>query len=176
MNNLSLDLLEIKYVEKIIQIKRVTKVVTGGKKMTFRVVVIIGDLKNKVGIGVGHAEDVNLAIKKAILNGQKNLITIFITYSYSIPYIVYISYGACKIMLRPAVLGTGLKAGGSIRTILELAGFQNVLTKQFGSNNILNNAKATLLGLIFLNKKINLINSQKSFYYKKKYLILNDYN
>lgn len=151
---------KIKYEEKIIQVKRVTKVVKGGKKMTFRVVVIIGDNKRKVGVGIGRAEDVNLAIDKAILNGKKNLITIALTKVFSIPHVMEVSYGACQLMLRPAALGTGVIAGGSIRTVLELGGIKNIVAKQFGSKSLLNNAKATILALIKLNEKIELGKSQ----------------
>jgi small subunit ribosomal protein S5 len=147
---------KIKYEEKIVQVKRVTKVVKGGKKMTFRAVLIIGDNKRKVGVGIGRAEDVNLSIEKAILNGKKNLITVPLTILSSVPHVINASYGACKIMLRPASLGTGVIAGGSVRTVLELAGIKNILAKQFGSNNILNNAKATILALTTLNEKIEL--------------------
>lgn len=161
---------KIKYEEKIVQIKRVTKVVKGGKKMTFRAVVIIGDNKRKVGVGVGRAEDVNLAIDKAILNGKKNLITVPLTLKYSVPHVVNASFGACSIMLRPASLGTGVIAGGSVRTVLELAGIKNISAKQFGSNNILNNAKATVLALTTLNEKIELGKFQsvrKQIFYDK---------
>lgn len=166
----NIRLSKIKYEEKIVQIKRVTKVVTGGKKMTFRAIVIIGDNKRKVGVGIGRADDVNLAIDKAILNGKKNLITIPLTVKYSVPHVVRASYGACSIMLRPASQGTGVIAGGSVKTVLELAGIKNILAKQFGSSNILNNAKATILALISLNSKIELGKAQsirrQSFYEK----------
>jgi small subunit ribosomal protein S5 len=170
-----LKLSKIKYEEKVVQVKRVTKVVKGGKKMTFRAVVIIGDNKRKVGVGIGRAEDVNLAIDKAILNGKKNLITVPLTILSSVPHVVEAKYGASKIMLRPASLGTGVIAGGSVRTVLELAGITNILAKQFGSNNILNNAKVTILALKQLNEKIELGKFQslrkKLFYDKimKKY-------
>jgi len=171
----TIRLSKLKYDEKIVQIKRVTKVVKGGKKMTFRAVVIIGDSKQKVGVGVGRAEDVNLAIDKAVLNGKKNLISIPLTLKYSIPHVVNKSYGACSLMLRPASLGTGVIAGGSIRTVLELGGIRNILAKQFGASNILNNAKATILALTSLNEKVELgtaqSNRKKLFYEKimKKY-------
>lgn len=161
---------KVKYEEKIVQIKRVTKVVKGGKKMTFRAVVIIGDNKRKVGVGIGRAEDVNLAIDKAVLNGKKNLINVPLTLKYSIPHVVNASYGACKIMLRPASLGTGVIGGGSVRTVLELAGIKNILAKQFGSNNILNNAKATILALTYLNEKVELgkyQSTRKQLFYDK---------
>jgi small subunit ribosomal protein S5 len=161
---------KLKYEEKIVQVKRVTKVTTGGKKMTFRAIVIIGDKKRKVGVGIGRAEDVNLAIDKAVLNGKKNLITIPLTLTSSIPHVINASYGACKIMLRPASLGTGVIAGGSVKTVLELGGIKNILAKQFGSSNILNNAKATVRALTILNEKIELGKTQsnrKSLFYDK---------
>ena len=161
---------KIKYEEKIIQVTRVTKVVKGGKKLTFRAVVIIGDTKRKVGVGVGRADDVNLAMDKAILNGKKNLITVPLTLNYSIPHVVKAGYGACHIMIRPSSLGTGVIAGGSVRTVLELAGIKNVVAKQFGSSNILNNAKATILALTNLNQQIELgkyqSNRRQGFYDK----------
>jgi small subunit ribosomal protein S5 len=166
----TVKLSKIKYQEKVVQVKRVTKVVKGGKKMTFRAVIIIGDNKRKVGVGIGRAEDVNLAIDKAILHAKKNLITVPLTIFSSVPHVVEASFGASKIMLRPAALGTGVIAGGSIRTVLELAGINNILAKQFGCNNILNNAKVTILALMKLNEKIELGKAQclrKKFYYDK---------
>jgi small subunit ribosomal protein S5 len=154
---------KLKFEEKIVQITRVTKVVKGGKKLTFRAVVIIGDNKRKVGVGIGRAEDVNLAIDKAVLNGKKNLINVPLTVKYSIPHVVKSAYGACSLMLRPASPGTGVIAGGSVRTVLELAGIKNILAKQFGSNNILNNAKATILALTDLNEKVELGKYQSSY-------------
>jgi small subunit ribosomal protein S5 len=161
---------KLKFEEKIVQITRVTKVVKGGKKLTFRAVVIIGDNKHKVGVGIGRAEDVNLAIDKAILNGKKNLINVPLTIKYSIPHVIKSAYGACSLMLRPASPGTGVIAGGSVRTVLELAGVKNILAKQFGSNNILNNAKATILALTNLNEKVELgkyQSSHKQMFYDK---------
>lgn len=171
----SVRLSKLKFEEKIVQITRVTKVVKGGKKLTFRAIVVIGDNQRKVGLGIGRADDVNLAIDKAILNGKKNLIEVPLTISLSIPHVIYSQYGACKIMLRPASSGTGVIAGGSIRTVLELAGIKNILAKQFGSNNILNNTKATILALTNLNEQIDLgycqSNRKQIFYDKimKKY-------
>jgi small subunit ribosomal protein S5 len=161
---------KLKFEEKIVQIKRVTKVVKGGKKLTFRAVVIIGDGKRKVGVGIGRADDINLAIDKAILNGKKNLINVPLTLNSSIPHVVKAEYGACSIMLRPSTVGTGVIAGGSVRTVLELAGIQNILAKQFGSSNILNNAKATILALTLLNEKVELgkyQSARKQMFYEK---------
>jgi small subunit ribosomal protein S5 len=166
----TIRLSKLKFEEKIVQITRVTKVVKGGKKLTFRAVVIIGDNKRKVGVGIGRAEDVNLAIDKAVLNGKKNLINVPLTIKYSIPHVVKSTFGACSIMLRPASQGTGVIAGGSVRTVLELAGVKNILAKQFGSSNILNNAKATILALTNLNEKVELgkyQSSHKRIFYDK---------
>nr|AYO28716.1 ribosomal protein S5 [Neotessella volvocina] len=158
---------KIKYEEKIVQVKRVTKVVKGGKKLTFRAIVIVGDNIHKVGVGIGRADDINIAIDKAVLNGKKNLINVPLTFKDSIPHVVNASFGACQIMLRPASQGTGVIAGGSVKTVLELAGIKNILAKQFGSNSILNNAKVTILALTFLNEKIELGKYQSN--YKKLY-------
>ena len=161
---------KLKLEEKIVQIKRVTKVVKGGKKLTFRAIVIIGDTKRKVGVGIGRAEDVNLAIEKAVLNGKKNLIKVPLTKISSIPHVIEAKYGASYLMLRPSKLGTGVIAGSSIRTVLELAGVQNIVAKQQGSNNILNNAKATILALNLLNDKVELGTAQsqkKRLFYDK---------
>lgn len=158
------------YQEKVLQLKRVTKVVKGGKKMTFRAVVVIGDKRRMVGVGIGRADDINIAIEKAILNGKKNLISVPLTRQSSIPHVITFSYGACKLLLRPAAKGSGVIAGGSIRTVLELAGIKNILAKQFGSQNILNNAKATILALLALNETIELGKSrtiQKNTFYGK---------
>jgi small subunit ribosomal protein S5 len=152
----------LKFEEKIAQITRVTKVVKGGKKLTFRAVVIVGDTKRKVGVGIGRADNVTLAIEKAVLYGKKNLIKVPITRSSSIPHVIKARYGSSQVMLRPSVSGTGVIAGGSVRTVLELAGIQNIVGKQSGSNNILNNAKATILALNLLNEKVELGKSQSN--------------
>lgn len=161
---------KIKYEEKILQVSRVTKVVKGGKKMTFRAVVIVGDNKRKVGVGIGRADDVNLAMDKAVLNGKKNLITVPLTLNFSVPHVSKANFGACSMMIRPAKLGTGVIAGGSVRTVLELAGVKNVVAKQFGSNNILNNAKATILALTKLNEYVEIgkyQSARKQLFYDK---------
>jgi small subunit ribosomal protein S5 len=138
------------YQDKIIQIKRVTKVIKGGKKMTFRVILVIGNFLNQIGIGIGTADDVSTAIEKAIFNGKKNIINIKINNFFSISQILLLKYKTAKILLKPALLGTGIKASNSIHAILELAGFKNIIVKQLGSNNLLNNTKATILALTLL--------------------------
>nr|YP_010337742.1 ribosomal protein S5 [Sahlingia subintegra]UNJ17327.1 ribosomal protein S5 [Sahlingia subintegra] len=129
---------------KVVQIRRVTKVVKGGKKLSFRAVVIIGNEKGQVAVGVGKAGDVMGAVKKGVADGKKHLVDIPLTKASSIPHRINGRAGAAKIMMRPSAPGTGVIAGGSVRTVLELAGVQNILAKQLGSNNPLNNARATI--------------------------------
>ena len=159
--NYSFDnFLREEYTDKILEIRRVTKVVKGGKKFSFRAVVATGDLKEKIGVGIGRSEDTNVAIEKGIINARKNIIFVPITEQKSISSFVNINSGSSHIMLKPAKLGTGIKAGSSIRSILELSGIKNIVAKRFGSNNLLNNAKLTLSALKSLAIKKNL--------YKKK--------
>jgi small subunit ribosomal protein S5 len=136
-----------KWQDRVVQIRRVNKVCKGGKKLSFRAVVIIGNGNGKVGVGVGKAIDVISAIKKALIDAKRNRTIIPITKSRTIQHLNYGTYGACKVLLRPASSGTGVIAGSSIRTVLELAGIKNVLSKQLGGKNCLNNARATVLAL-----------------------------
>lgn len=133
--------------ERVVSIQRVTKVVKGGKKLSFRAVVVVGDERGQVGVGVGKAGDVITAVKKGVTDGKKNILTVPLTSSDSIPHRTEGRFGAAKILLRPSAPGSGVIAGGSIRTVLELAGVKNILSKQLGSNNLLNNARATVVGL-----------------------------
>jgi len=161
---------QIKYKEKVVKVKRVTKVVKGGKKMTFQAIVIVGDEKRRVGVGIGRADDVNRAIDKAVLNAKKNFLIVPLTSISSIPQLIFSSYGASKLLLRPASEGTGVIAGGTVRTVLELAGLKNIVAKQFGSRNILNNAKATISALSTLSRKVEIgkaQSSQKRAFYNK---------
>ena len=136
-----------KFIERLIKISRVTKVTKGGKKLSFRAVVVIGNENGKVGVGVGKAEDVVNAFKKAKTNGKKNLIQIPLTKSLTIPHPIISNVGACKIMLKPGVEGSGVMAGGAVRTVLEVAGIKNIIAKQLASDNLLNNARATIVAL-----------------------------
>ena len=135
---------DIPWQEKVVEVTRVTKVVKGGKKMSFRALVVIGNEKGQVGVGVGKATDVVNAVKKAIVDGKRHVIFVPITKDFSIPHYVDGRSGAASVFISPTTLGSGVKAGGSIRTVLELAGVQNILSKQMGSCNLLNNARATL--------------------------------
>lgn len=144
---------EPKFVERLIKISRVSKVTKGGKKLSFRAIVVVGDENGQVGVGVAKADDVVNAFKKAKTDGRKNLIKIPITKALSIPHRVNGNFGACKIIMRPSIEGSGVIAGGSIRTVLEVAGIKNVIAKQLGSNNLLNNARAAICALDKLTTK-----------------------
>ena len=144
---------DTKFIERLIKISRVTKVTKGGKKLSFRAVVVIGDENGQVGVGVGKAEDVVNAFKKAKTDGKKNLIKIPITKSLSIPHNVIGKFGACNIIMRPSIEGSGVIAGGAVRTVLEVAGIKNVIAKQLGSDNLLNNARASIVALKQLTTK-----------------------
>ena len=148
---------EQKFVERLIKISRVSKVTKGGKKLSFRAIVVIGDENGQVGVGVAKADDVVNAFKKAKTDGRKNLIKIPITKSLTIPHRVVGRFGACKIVMRPSMEGSGVIAGGSTRTVLEVAGIKNVIAKQLGSDNLLNNARATIVGLQSLTTKAQVL-------------------
>mmetsp|Transcript_2051 Transcript_2051/g.3293 ORF Transcript_2051/g.3293 Transcript_2051/m.3293 type:complete len:179 (+) Transcript_2051:4966-5502(+) len=142
-----------RFVERLIKINRVSKVTKGGKKLSFRAIVVIGDEKGKVGVGVAKANDVVNAFKKAKADGHKNLIELPITKSLSIPHNVSGQFGACKVIMRPSIEGSGVIAGGAVRIVLEVAGVKNVIAKQLGSNNLLNNARASICALQNLTTK-----------------------
>lgn len=138
---------ENNWQEKVVQVKRVTKVVKGGKKLSFRAILVIGNEKGSVGVGLGKASNVVGAVKKGVADAKKNLIQLPITKTQSIPHSTQGISGAAKIIMRPSSQGSGVIAGGSTRTVLELAGIKNVVAKQLGSNNTLNNARATINAL-----------------------------
>lgn len=131
------------WTERVVQISRVTKVVKGGKKLSFRAIVIVGNQKGQVGVGCAKASEVIIAIQKAIADGRKNLITVPI-FKTTIPHPITGRSGAGAVMLRPASEGTGIIAGGAVRSVLELAGIENILSKSLGSKSPLNAANATM--------------------------------
>lgn len=141
---------ESEWQERVVQIRRVTKVVKGGKKLSFRAIVVVGNEHGQVGVGVGKAADVIGAVKKGVVDGKKHLVEVPLTKSDSIPHPATGEGGAARVMMRPAAPGTGVIAGGAVRTVLELAGVKNVLAKQLGSDNPLNNARAALSALAAL--------------------------
>lgn len=131
------------WTERVVQISRVTKVVKGGKKLSFRAIVIVGNQKGQVGVGCAKASEVIIAIQKAIADGRKNLVTVPI-FKTTIPHPITGKSGAGAVMLRPASEGTGIIAGGAVRSVLELAGIGNILSKSLGSKSPLNAANATM--------------------------------
>jgi small subunit ribosomal protein S5 len=148
---------ESKLVERLIKISRVSKVTKGGKKLSFRAIVVVGNENGQVGVGVAKANDVVNAFKKAKTDGRKNLIKLPITKSFSIPHSVIGNFGACKVIMKPSIEGSGVIAGGSVRIVLEVAGVKNVIAKQLGSNNLLNNARASICALQNLTTKSQII-------------------
>ncbi|KAL2344064.1 hypothetical protein Fmac_005349 [Flemingia macrophylla] len=135
------------FEERVVQVRRVTKVVKGGKQLRFRAVVVVGDKKGQVGVGVGKAKEVIAAVQKSAVNARRNIIKVPMTKYSTFPHRSDGDYGAAKVMLRPASPGTGVIAGGSVRIVLEMAGVENALGKQLGSNNALNNARATVVAV-----------------------------
>jgi len=133
-----------RFEEKVLQVRRITKVVKGGKNMGFRALVAVGDKNGKIGLGCASAKEVMVAVEKASMEAKKTAITVPITKDYSLPHRLDVEWGAASVMMKPASVGTGLVAGGAVRTILELAGYQNARGKQLGTDNALNNAKAVL--------------------------------
>ena len=132
---------------KLLDLARVTRVTGGGKRMSFRAIVVAGDRKSKIGIGVDKGRDVSQAIEKATSRAKKNLINVVIV-NGTIPHQVEAKYGPAVILLKPQRIGRGLVAGGAVRTICDLAGIKNISSKILsGSKNKLNNARATMEAL-----------------------------
>jgi small subunit ribosomal protein S5 len=134
------------FEEEVLQIDRVTRVVKGGRRLRFRATVIIGDRKNRVGVGVGKSEEVVGAIQKGIADAKKNLINVTLD-GNTIPHEVKIKYKSAKILLLPAAPGTGIIAGGAVRKIVELSGIKDILSKSYGTTNKISCSRATIKAL-----------------------------
>jgi len=141
-----IDPAELLLNDKLIYLNRVSKVVKGGRRLSFSALVVAGDGKGHVGIGVGKSNEVPEAINKAGAVAKRNLIKVKMM-DNTIPYKTTVKFGAAKVMLKPAAPGTGIIAGGSVRAVVEAAGIKDILTKSMGSANKINVAKATILGL-----------------------------
>lgn len=135
------------YEEKVIDINRVTKVVKGGRIFRFSAIVVVGDRKGKVGIGTGKAKEMPDAVKKATLAATKNMINVELIDNRTISHEITVKVGAVRVLLKPAKEGTGVKAGGPVRDVLELAGVKDVLSKSLGASTKVNMARATLKAL-----------------------------
>ena len=127
--------------QKVVEVKRVTRVMAGGKRMRFRALVVIGDRKGKVGVGLKKGMDVSGSVEKAVNAAKKNLTTVSLV-NDTIPHAIKVKYKSSRLFLMPARPGTGVIAGGAVRQVFELAGVKNIVCKMLGSNNKVNNVRA----------------------------------
>ncbi len=141
-----IDATELNLNDKLINVNRVAKVMKGGKRLRFSALVVTGDGAGHVGLGIGKANEVPAAISKGGAQARKNLIKVPLTGS-TIPHAITTHFGAAMVMLRPAVPGTGVIAGGSVRAVLEACGVKDILAKSLGNSNHINVARATMLAL-----------------------------
>ena len=139
-----IDATELALNDKLINVNRVAKVMKGGKRLSFSALVVTGDGHGHVGIGLGKANEVPVAINKANAIARRNLIKVFLA-GTTVPYETKVKFGAAEVLLKPAAPGTGIIAGGSVRAVLEAVGVKDILTKSMGSSNRINVAKATIL-------------------------------
>ena len=154
------DASELELSEKLVSLNRITKVVKGGKRLRFRALVVVGDGNGHVGFGLGKAKEVPEAIRKAGARARKGLYKVTMS-ATTIPHEVLAKSGAAKVLLKPASLGTGVIAGGNIRSVLEAAGIKDVLSKSLGSSNPINVVRATVLALASLENPATAIARRK---------------
>jgi small subunit ribosomal protein S5 len=143
MNNQNAPQEDKQFDERVVNIDRVARVVRGGRRFRFRALVVVGDHKGKIGIGISKGSDVTSAVSKAVDVAKKNFVTIKITKG-TVPHEAQAKVGGANILIKPAAPGTGLIAGGVVRTVLEVAGISNALSKSLGSSNKINTAYATI--------------------------------
>lgn len=141
-----IDSSDIKLEERVVRVNRVSKVVKGGRRFSFSAVVVVGDGNGIVGVGMGKAGEVPEAIRKGVEQAKKSLIRVPIS-GTTIPHRIDTHFGASKVMLKPAAPGTGVIAGGAVRSVVEAAGIRDILSKIYGSNNSVNVVQAAIKGL-----------------------------
>jgi small subunit ribosomal protein S5 len=147
-------------IEKLVSVNRVAKVVKGGKNMRFSALVVVGDGKGQVGVGMGKAKEVASAIQKAGAVARKKMVRVPLV-GTTIPHETIVKFGAARVMLKPAVPGTGVIAGGSMRAVLEVAGVKDILTKCLGTTNSVNVVKATMKALTELREPAKVVAERK---------------
>lgn len=152
MDDININQNQEKFEEKVVQINRVSKKTKGGNKMRFTALVIVGNRNGRVGVGLGKSSDVSSAIIKATAYARKRMIDVPIT-NGTIPYSIRIKKGAAQVLLKPAPAGTGIIAGGAVRSVVEAAGIKNISSKILGSDNKANNVYAVFEALTKLAQK-----------------------
>lgn len=137
---------EEELIERVVHISRVAKVVSGGRRFSFRTIVVVGDGKGRVGVGVGKAREVPDAIRKASERAKRDMVKVPLA-GTTVPHEVFVKFGAAKVLIKPASPGTGVIAGGGVRAVMEAAGVMDVLSKSLGSDNVFNVTLAAFEGL-----------------------------
>lgn len=142
------------FEQKVIDIARVTRVVKGGKRFSFRTTIVVGNKKGKVGVGIAKGADMKISMEKSFAQAKKNVVNVRVV-GNTIPYQVIQKLGAAKVLLKPAVRGSGVVAGGAVRVVASLAGIEDITAKMLGSKSKIGNARATIMALQqFSNKKV----------------------